>query len=151
MNVQDQALNIKDKNPAPNGILEVTVRGRIADPGIAPQTITLTNSIHTVRWRVVGLARGSRLEIHFQEDPRGPFVDLFDSPVTHHEVAGYGNRGPKDTEKEYVYEARIVRRSGLKRVVGTGKLINKATQAIKDPRASGVDPQPDPINPDHQP
>lgn len=149
MSVQNQALKdpkLKDKNPAPGGILDVTVRGQLKNPGISPQTITLTNSIHTVRWRVVGLARGSRLEIHFPGDPRGPFVDLFASQFTPHEVAGYGNRGPQDTETEYDYEVRIVRRAGLKRVVGTGKVINNATQRINDPRAGGLG-EPPPENP----
>lgn len=150
MSVQNQALKdpkLKDKNPAPGGILQVTVRGRLSDrPGMTPQTITLTNSVHTVRWKGVGLARGSRLEVHFPGDPRGPFVDLFASPVTPHEVTGYGNRGPQETETEYDYEVRIVRRGGLRRVVGTGRVINHATQRINDPRAGGLG-EPPPGNP----
>jgi hypothetical protein len=140
-------MDFKDKNPAPNGILEVTVQGKLGSPGISPQTITLTNQVHTVRWRCVNLARGSRLEIHFPGDPRGPFVDLdapADSPGV---VTGYGNRGPGDALKEYEYEARIVRRTGLKRVVATGRLVNHATHHIKDPRRGGLgDPPPaDPV------
>lgn len=148
MSAQNQAVGtkLKDKNPAPNGILEVTVQGKLGNPGIAPQTITLTNGVHTVRWRCVGLVRGSRLEIHFPENPDGPFVDLFASPVDVHEVVGFGNRGPQSTEKEYAYEARIVRRTGRKRVVGSGRVINKATKRINHPAAGGIDTQPEPIN-----
>lgn len=149
MSAQDQALKgakLKDKNPAPGGILEVTVSGKLGDPWISPQTVTLTNAVHTVRWRAVDLARGSRLEIHFAGDPRGPFVDLFAAQPAPSEVTGYGNRGPQDTEREYEYEVRIVRRAGLKRVVGSGRVINNATKRINDPRAGGLG-EPPPENP----
>lgn len=140
MSPKSPALNdkLKDKNPAPNGILEVTVQGRPGDPGISPQTITLTDHIHTVHWRCVNLARGARLEIHFPQDPLGPFVALEAPAAAPRDVTGYGNRGPGDTRKEYRYQARIVRKSGLTRVAGTGRLINKATKRINDPRAGGL-------------
>jgi hypothetical protein len=140
-------MDFKDKNPAPNGILEVRVQAGLANPGISPQTITLTNQVHTVRWRCVNLPRGARLEIHFPADLRGPFVDLWSTDANPREVAGFGNRGPQDTLPEYEYEARIVRRRGLKRVVATGRLINHATHHINDPRAGGLgDPPPaDPV------
>jgi hypothetical protein len=146
MRVQNQALKgprLKDKSPAPNEILEVTVRGKLGDPGIVPQTITLTNAAHMVRWRCVGLVRGSRLEIDFPGDRRGPFQALFPHETKPHEVTGYGNRGPQETEEEYDYEVRIVRRTGLKRVVGSGRLINKVTRVINDPLPGGLgDPPP---------
>jgi hypothetical protein len=140
MSSKNQALNdkIKDKNPAPNGILEVTVQGKLGDPGISPQTITLTNQVHTVRWRCVNLVRGARLEIHIAGDPKGPFVELRGAFANPAEVTGFGNRGPAHTLKEYAYEARIVRRGGLSRTAGSGKLLNKATKAVGHPHAEGL-------------
>lgn len=141
MSPKSPALNdkLKDKNPAPNGILEVTVQGKLGNPGIVPQTITLTNQIHTVRWRCVNLARGARLEIHIAGDPRGPFVELRGAFFDPHEVTGFGNRGPAaHTLKEYAYEARIVRQGGVSRAAGSGKLLNKATKAVGHPQAEGL-------------
>jgi hypothetical protein len=142
MSAQDHAMNegsFKDANPAPGGILEVTVQGRLGHPGIVPQTITLTNQVHTVRWRCVNLARGARLEIHFPDDPQGPFVELRPSfAAAPAEVTGFGNRGPRDSLKEYAYEARIVRRAGLSRAAGSGTLLNKATKKVNHPGAEGL-------------
>ena len=142
MSPRTPALNdkLKDKNPAPQGILEVTVQGRLigAGPRISPQTITLTDHIHTVRWRCVNLARGARLEIHIAGDPKGPFVELRGAFADPHEVTGFGNRGPAHSLKEYAYEARIVRRGGLSRAAGSGKLLNKATKAVGHPGAEGL-------------
>ena len=140
MSPKSPALNdkLKDKNPAPNGVLEVTVQGKLGNPGIVPQTITLTDQIHTVRWRCVNLASGARLEIHFADDPKGPFVELRGAFADHHVVTGFGNRGPAHSLKEYAYEARLVRRAGLSRTAGSGKLLNKATKAVGHPGAEGL-------------
>jgi hypothetical protein len=150
MSVQNQAPNgpkLKAKRPAPNKIQEVTVRAKLEEPGISPQTITLTNAAHMVRWRCVGLVRGSRLEIDFPGDRRGPFQALIPHPARPHEVTGYGNRGPQRTEEEYDYEVRIVRKTGLAHVVGSGRLINKVTQVFNDPLPGGLGDPPlgDPI------
>jgi hypothetical protein len=147
MRPRNSDLPFKDSNPAPNGILEVTVQGKLGDPGISPQTITLTNNVHTVRWRCVNLARGARLQIHFPEDPDGPFVDLFAPEAVPREVNGFGNRGPRKTLKEYAYEARIVRRGGLTRVAGSGRVLNHATKKVNHPGAGGLGDPPlgDPI------
>ena len=137
----NQALDdakLKDSNPAPNGILEVTVQGKLGDPGITPHTITLTDHVHTVRWRCVNLARGARLEIDFAGDSRGPFVELRGAFADPHEVTGFGNRGPAHTVKEYAYEARIVRRGGFSRPAGSGKVLNKAKTAVGHPGAEGL-------------
>ncbi|HBL26971.1 MAG TPA: hypothetical protein DD490_09070 [Acidobacteria bacterium] len=142
------SLDFKDANPAPGGVLEVTVQGKLGQPGLTPQTITLTDQVHTVRWRCVNLAKGSRLEIHIAGDPKGPFVELRAAAITTNpaEVQGFGNRGPRKTLKEYAYEARIVRRGGLSRSAGSGTLRNQAKKAVGHPLAGGLgEPQPDPI------
>lgn len=146
MSVQKHGLNdpaFKDTNPAPNGILEVKVQARFQKGSITPQTITLTNHVHTVRWIGQRLPAGAVLQIHFPADLRGPFLDLVQSHPT---VSGYGNRGPQATVERYEYEARIVAANGSSRLVGSGLLINHATEAVGDPRAGGVDAQPDPID-----
>jgi hypothetical protein len=143
MSVQDQALEgakLKDKNPAPSGVLTVTVQAKPGDFGLSPQLITLTNFVHTVRWTCNGLPGGAVLQIHFLQDLRGPFLDLVQN---HPEVSGYGNRGPRETVGEYDYRALIVAADGSSRLAGQGRLLNKATKAIGDPRAGGVDTQPE--------
>lgn len=143
MSGQDHALegaDFKDKNPAPDGSLEVAVQP-FGKGGVHPQTITLTNRIHTVRWICNGrLPLGARLQIHILGDLRGPFLDLVQSRF---EAFGYGNRGPLETVGEYEYEARIVEKNGTSRLVGQGTLLNKATKAVNHPHAGGVDTQPE--------
>lgn len=137
MSAQDHALEggkLKDKNPAPNGILEVTVQARAGESGVHPRTITLTNQVHTVRWTCHGLPRGAMLQIHFLEDLRGPFMNIVQS---HAEVSGYGNRGPRATVREYAYQARIIERDGTSRLAGEVLLINSATKAVGHPGAGG--------------
>ncbi len=143
MSAQDHALEgakLKDKNPAPDGFLRVTVRAKPGEFGLSPQLITLTNFVHTVRWTCEGLPEDAVLQIHFLGDLRGPFLDLVQN---HPEVSGYGNRGPRETVGEYDYQARILSKNGTSRLAGQGRLLNKATKAIGDPRAGGVDTQPE--------
>lgn len=143
MSAKNHALEggkLKDKNPAPDGSLEVSVHP-FGDGGVHPQTIILTSWIHTVRWICNGrLPLGARLQIHILEDLRGPFLELVQSRL---EVSGYGNRGPRETVDEYAYQARIVEKNGTSRLVGQGTLTNKATKAVGHPGAGGVDTQPE--------
>lgn len=145
MSAKDQALKdpkLKDKNPAPGGIMEVTVKGKVGDPGIVPVTITLTNQVHTVHWTCSDLPRGTILQIHFPEDLRGPFVELRQFNTI--ETFGFGNRGPRATVEAYAYEARLVAGDGTSRLVGHGRLLNKATQKVGHPGTGSVDPLHDP-------
>lgn len=122
------------------GILEVTVQEKLGDLGIVPPTITVTSSVHTVSWIGQELPEGAVLQIHFLEDLRGPFKDLTQSQP---KVSGYGNRGPQETVEEYDYQARIIGKDGTSRLVGSGRLINHATQEVSrcvSPDAPGDSP-----------
>lgn len=141
MSIKDQTIGtkIKDKNPAPDGVLTVTVEAKPGEFGVHPQKITLTNWVHTVNWICNGLPADSVLQIHFLKDLRGPFLDIVQN---HPEVSGYGNRGPDETIDEYDYQARIVTKGGTSRLAGQGRVVNKATEKVKDPRTHGPDTQP---------
>ena len=146
MSIKDQAsktTDFKDSNPAQNGVLTVNVEGKPGEFGVFPQKITLTNSVHTVDWTCKGLPADAVLQIHFLQDLRGPFLSLVQPRP---EVSGYGNRGPQETIEEYDYQALIVSKDGASRLVGQGRVVNKATQVIKDPRGGGLGERP-PENP----
>jgi len=134
--------------PGASGSVEITVHANSKYQGdpVFPQTITLTNVVHTVRWHCADLPRGAFLQIYFPADPHGPFLSLVEAflPANPKTVTGYGNRGPGKTLKEYDYEARIVRTEGTFSVVGYGRLINNATEVVNDPRSEG---DPPPLNP----
>lgn len=150
MSGQDQALGgakLKDKNPAENGVLTVTVEAKPGEFGVFPQKVTLTSSVHTVDWTCKGLPADAVLQIHFLQDLNGPFVELRQNQP---EVAGYGNRGPQKTIEEYDYQARIVSKDGTSRLVGQGRVVNKATQAVGHPGIHTIDPQPPPIGGDNR-
>lgn len=146
MSFRNDNLKKIESNPQ---VLEVTVHSDPRDPGapIFPQTITLTNAVHTVHWLCVGLARGERLQIHFPQDSNGPFLSLESAEQAPQEVNGYGNRGPGETLKEYEYEARILKQRKVVRT-GLGHLTNKATKRINHPHTGGPgDPPPEPFKP----
>jgi hypothetical protein len=137
--------------PGASGVVEITVHASPKHQGdpVFPQTVNLTNAVHTVRWHCTDLPRGTFLQIHFPADPLGPFVAVVEASASTNprEVTGYGNRGPRKTLKEYDYEARVVGARGAVKVVGRGRLNNKATKVVRDPRAGGPGdpPIPDPV------
>jgi hypothetical protein len=119
--------------------LDVAIEAQAGAPNpIDPETITLNNSVLRVVWRCSDLPPDTRLQIVFPEDPRGPFVRL---ESTGNEVIGWGNRGPAETSRHYVYEARL--QTGLgEALVGAGTLKNSATKPILSPTTSYPPPPP---------
>lgn len=117
--------------------LEVTVSARPGAPQpIDPETITLDDSVLRVIWRCPDLPRDARLQIGFRGDPRGPFF-ILDSAGS--EVTGWGNRGPEETEEQYIYEVRIQAAVGIQ-ALGGGTLNNKPTKPIHPPPTTTYDP-----------
>jgi hypothetical protein len=94
-----------ERNRRAKRTLRVIVHASSAIPNpIQPRRIRLTDAVSKVVWQCNDLPPGATLLIRFREDPRGPFFHL---EFFGNRVIGYGNRGPADTAKKYLYDAAV--------------------------------------------
>ena len=75
-------------------------------PRVRVRRITLDGSISKVVWYCPDLEDGTKLQIIFPGDPRGPFYVLEEASESG-EVRGHGNRGLGDALEQYTYTVRI--------------------------------------------